>query len=266
MDIGDSTSESLISNNYLNPPQQLPAQYARVGVSNVNMQISGARSIVETYQGQPNAYQVAQQVISQGYHGCWVLALGTNDAADVAVGSNVGMAARVHQMMSVIGSQPVMWVNVISLLTSGDYAESYMQQWNQTLLQACPQYPNMRVFNWASLAQPSYFIADGIHYNSAGSALRAADMANALAQAFPAASAPTSSQRSRSHSSQGHSSQRSHTASRRDRGSRATSRRGRGSHTTSQRGRGKRPDRKTASVASARGGSGTRAPNCVVSG
>jgi len=43
-DLGDSTSESLVSNDYIDPPQQLPAQFARVGVTNVNLQISGARS------------------------------------------------------------------------------------------------------------------------------------------------------------------------------------------------------------------------------
>jgi peptidoglycan/LPS O-acetylase OafA/YrhL/lysophospholipase L1-like esterase len=188
--IGDSTSESLVSNDYLNPPQQLPAQYEQVGVQNVDLQISGARSIVETYEGQPNGYQVAQQLLGQGYNGCWVIALGTNDAADVAVGSNVGMAERVQRMMTLIGNQPVMWVNAISLLNSGPYSESYMQQWNQALVQACPAYPNMRVFNWAAIAQPSYFISDGIHYTSAGSAVRANAIAQALAKAFPA-SPPT---------------------------------------------------------------------------
>ena len=34
----------------------------------------------------------AQQLIQQGYHGCWVLALGTNDTADVYVGSQVSLA------------------------------------------------------------------------------------------------------------------------------------------------------------------------------
>jgi peptidoglycan/LPS O-acetylase OafA/YrhL/lysophospholipase L1-like esterase len=183
--IGDSTSESLVSNDYLNPPQQLPAQYQQVGVQNVVLEISGARSIVETYDGQPNGYEVAQQLLSQGYNGCWVIALGTNDAADVAVGSNVAMAERIQRMMTLIGNQPVMWVNVISLLDSGPYAESYMQQWNQALVQACPAYPNMRVLNWASIAQPSYFISDGIHYTSAGSAVRASAIAQGLARAFP---------------------------------------------------------------------------------
>ena len=115
--IGDSTSEGLISPDYLpEPRQRIAAQYAKAGVTTFIPEISGARSIVETYQGQPNAYTVAKQQVQQGYQGCWVLALGTNDVADVYVGSPVSLAARIKEMMSVIGGQPVMWVNVKSLL------------------------------------------------------------------------------------------------------------------------------------------------------
>jgi hypothetical protein len=86
----------------------------------------------------------------------------------------------------VIGDQPVMWVNVQSLLASGPYAESNMQLWNQALTQACSRYPNMHVFDWASLVQDRWFIPDGIHYTSPGYAARAHLIASALAEAFPA--------------------------------------------------------------------------------
>jgi hypothetical protein len=49
---------------------------------------------------------VAQQLIRDGFRGCWVLALGTNDTADVAIGSVVSRPARIRQMMSVIGNRP----------------------------------------------------------------------------------------------------------------------------------------------------------------
>ena len=185
--IGDSTSDGLISPDYLpDARQRIAAQYAQVGVTRLITEISGGRSIVETIDGQPNAYTVAQQLVADGYRGCWVLALGTNDTADVYVGSTVSQAARIQRMMSVIGNQPVMWVNVRSLLTSGPYAESQMQLWNSALLQACARYPDMRVYNWAADAQSSWFIADGIHYTSAGYAARAHLIAQALAAAFPA--------------------------------------------------------------------------------
>jgi lysophospholipase L1-like esterase len=114
-----------------------------------------------------------------------VLALGTNDTADLAVGSNVGMAARIQRMMSVIKGQPALWINVRSLVHAGPYAERNMQTWNGALLRACRRYPNMRVLNWAAMAKPSWFIADGIHYTSAGYVKRSALIARALAEAFP---------------------------------------------------------------------------------
>ncbi len=184
--IGDSTSEGLISSDYLpDPALRIEAQYARVGARLQHYEISGARSIVETYKGNPNAYEVAKRWKLSGYHGCWVLALGTNDTADVYVGSNVGRLARVRQMMSVIGNQPVMWVDVKSLLSNGPYSENNMRLWNQALQQACRKYPNMRVFNWAGVVRNSWFIDDGIHYNTPGYAARSRLIAQALARAFP---------------------------------------------------------------------------------
>jgi hypothetical protein len=185
--IGDSTSESLVSSDYLpNPAQRLSARYAQVGAIHQNFQISGARSIVETYKGEPNAYTVAQEIAASGYRGCWVVDMGVNDAADIVAGSRVSAPQRIQQMMSVIGNQPVMWIAVRTLVPSGPYAESNMGSWNAALLQACAAHPNMRVFNWAALAQRSYYIPDGIHYNSPGSAVLTAALATGLARAFPA--------------------------------------------------------------------------------
>jgi peptidoglycan/LPS O-acetylase OafA/YrhL/lysophospholipase L1-like esterase len=184
--IGDSTSDGLVSPDYLpNPAQRITARYEDVGVQTVYTNITGARSVVEVLPGTTNGYQAAQGLIKQGFNGCWVLALGTNDTADVAVGSNVSLMTRIQRMMAVTRGEPVMWVNVISLLNSGPYAEANMQRWDRTLLQACAKYPNMRVFDWAALAKPRWFISDGIHYTSTGYAARALAIADGLAKAFP---------------------------------------------------------------------------------
>jgi peptidoglycan/LPS O-acetylase OafA/YrhL len=184
--IGDSTSEGLVSHDYLpNRAQRIPARYEAVGVQTVYTNITGARSVVEVLPGTTNAYDAARTLVRQGFSGCWVLALGTNDTADVAVGSNVGLMTRIRRMMSAAHGEPVMWVNVISLLSSGPYAEANMRRWDTTLLRACTAYPNMRVFNWAAMAQRRWFISDGIHYTSAGYAVRAKAIADALAKAFP---------------------------------------------------------------------------------
>jgi hypothetical protein len=188
--LGDSTSDGLVEADFLpDPAQRIPAQYARVGVSRSIMEVVGANSIVETLPGDENGYEIAQGLVAQGYRGCWVIALGTNDAADVYVGSNVGLAARIQRMMSLIGHDPVLWVNVKTLVGSGAYAEANMQMWDTALLGACTEYPNMRVFNWAHLANPAWFTSDGIHYTSTGSAVRAAAIADALATGFPTGTA-----------------------------------------------------------------------------
>jgi peptidoglycan/LPS O-acetylase OafA/YrhL len=184
---GDSTSDGLNSPNYLpNPRWRISAQYARVGARHQVYEIHGGDSIVEALSGQQDMRALAQQLTRSGYHGCWVLALGTNDTADVAVGSNVGRAQRIARMMQVIGSEPVMWVNVRSLLSSGPYAERNMAAWNAALLHACRSHPNMRVFDWASVVKPQWFIPDGIHYGTPGYRWRARLIAEALAHAFPA--------------------------------------------------------------------------------
>ena len=184
--IGDSTSDGLISPDYLpNPRRRIGAQYARVGVTRFIPEISGGTSIVETSSGQANVYTVAQQLLHDGYRGCWVLALGTNDTADVAIGSVVSRPARIRQMMSLVGSQPVMWVNVKSLVATGPYSESDMLAWDTALIRACARYPNMRVYDWASVVKDNWFIADGIHFTSRGYAARAHRIARALAAAFP---------------------------------------------------------------------------------
>jgi peptidoglycan/LPS O-acetylase OafA/YrhL len=186
--IGDSTSEGLTSPEYLPlESQRIEAQYADVGAVEAHMEISGARSIEEQFEGEPNAREVAEAWKNEGYKGCWVLALGTNDAADVFVGSNVGDAERVEKMMTAIGDEPVLWVNVRSIVESGDpYAEENMKAWDKTLLAECARYPDMRIYNWAKDVKDEWFIDDGIHFTSPGYAARSELIAHALAHAFPA--------------------------------------------------------------------------------
>jgi hypothetical protein len=190
--IGDSTSDGLVLPAYQPEAKlRIAAQYHRVGIRHFIPEVSGARSIYETWHNFPNGYTVAARLIRRGYRGCWVVALGTNDTADVAVGSAMGLAARINEMMHLFNGEPVMWVNVVSLLHSGPYAEANMQKWNRALLRACAQYPNMRVYDWAAVAKRGWFIPDGIHYTPEGYAHRSRDIANALALAFPAGKAVT---------------------------------------------------------------------------
>jgi GDSL-like Lipase/Acylhydrolase family len=185
--IGDSTSVGMVSPQWLpDAAQRLAAQYRDVGVQQVRTDASGGRSIVEELPGQQNGYRVASAWYADGFRGCWVIALGTNDAANVAVGSDVSMQARIQEMMAAVHREPVLWVNAQTDLQSGPWSDANMQRWNETLVQASRLYPNMRIFNWAGLVQADWHLADGIHYTSTGYAIRAAAIAHALAIAFPA--------------------------------------------------------------------------------
>ncbi len=186
--IGDSTSEGMVLPSYLpNPDHRLGAQYARVGATSQYFEISGARSIVETLSAnQASGYAIARDLKANGFRGCWVIALGSNDTANVYVGSIVGLEARIRRMMRVMGGQPVLWITVKSLLDTGPYSQANMQDWNRTVVDACAKYSTLRVFDWASLVEDSWYILDGTHYTSEGYRHRARLSADGLAHAFPA--------------------------------------------------------------------------------
>src|SRR6202042_322001 len=105
--------------------------------------------------------------------------------ANVAAGSAVGLMARIERMMSVAYGEPALWVNTRTELPGGPCSEANEAGWDATLVRALARYPNMRIFNWAAVARPGWFLPDGIHYTSAGCAARAQAIADALARAFP---------------------------------------------------------------------------------
>jgi peptidoglycan/LPS O-acetylase OafA/YrhL len=186
--IGDSTSEGLDSAEYLpDPKERIESRYSEVGVREVHMEVEGARSIEERFEGQPNAQEVAAAWKAEGFRGCWVLALGTNEAADVSAGSTVGERERIEKMMAIIDGEPVLWVNVKSLPGAPEHYEpAGMEAWNEELERACLTYPNMRIYDWAAEVKDAWFIEDGVHFTSPGYAARAQLIARALAHAFPA--------------------------------------------------------------------------------
>jgi peptidoglycan/LPS O-acetylase OafA/YrhL len=191
--IGDSTSDGEISSNYIpNPAQRLQEQLADVGVRRTYPEVSNARSIVETFQGQPNAATVAEQHYASGFRGCWILAMGTNEAANVFAGSSIGYAGRIDRMMAAAHGEPVLWIEAVTLVRSGPYAESGMLRWDQALVDGCRRYPNMRVFDWPRWAKTRWFIPDGIHYYSPGYVARSHLIARAMAEAFPDGALPSS--------------------------------------------------------------------------
>ena len=192
--MGDSTSVGLASAAYL--PQaryRMDAQYQDVGVKHVHLDISGARSIVETYHGEPNAFEATESRIKAGYDGCWVFAMGTNDTANQYVGGVVPLSERIDRVMDELHGQPAMWLTVRTLLSSGPWAEAEMQKWNDALMQACRKYPPCASTTGRARSRASWYISDGIHFTSLGYRERAHRIAQALAVAAPAEGTPPGS-------------------------------------------------------------------------
>lgn len=184
--VGDSTSLGLVSATYLpKRSDRIQARYRSVGVRKVEMDVSGARSIVETYEGNPNAQQAVTSRIGRGYEGCWVLAMGNNEAANQYVGGVVPLNQRIDLMMEPLGDAPVLWVTVKTMRTSGPYANRIVRQWNDALREACRRYPTMRVYDWAAEVKDSWFGSDRIHFTTTGWRERSKRIAKALALAFP---------------------------------------------------------------------------------
>jgi hypothetical protein len=183
--IGDSLSVGLDSPS-LGRDARISARYAAVGVRSLRYDASGGRSVVETVNDQDGGETVARKVRKAGFDGCWVIALGTNDAADVDAGSPYGYTERIDRMMAIIGDDPVLWVDVKTLRDSGYYAAPHMRLFDQALAKAHARYPDLQVYDWSADVLDDWFLPDGIHYDAAGSTQRAAHLAAALAEAFPA--------------------------------------------------------------------------------
>jgi peptidoglycan/LPS O-acetylase OafA/YrhL len=188
--VGDSTSIGLVSTQLLpNDDDRIAARYRAIGVERFFPEISGARSMVETYKDQPNATEIVKRRRASGYGGCYVMALGTNDPANTS-GNQAMLASRIDGMMAQVGKTPVLWTTTKTLKERGPYQNANMASWNEALKSACARHPNMRVYDWASEVKDEWFTSDGIHYNTPGYKERAARIAKALARAFPKDGSP----------------------------------------------------------------------------
>ena len=114
-----------------------------------------------------------------------MIAIGTNDAANVAAGSSYGASERIDRVMEVVGDDPVLWVDAKTTTDKGFYADENMRLFNQALAKAHTRHPTLEVFHWSDVVRSSWFESDGIHYTSTGYARRAALIAEAVAKAFP---------------------------------------------------------------------------------
>lgn len=166
----------------------LHAAYQRVGL---RAQISafGGRAILQKLpDDSATGQEAALSFRAQEFDGCYVVALGTNDTANVSSGSAYSRAEAIDEMMKAIDPSArarVMWVNAYTTRRTGDYSNGNMVLWNSELENAKLRWPNLRVFDWASVAGTGKApLADGIHYTAEGYEVRNTAIAEALSGFF----------------------------------------------------------------------------------
>src|SRR5690606_5680199 len=184
--IGDSLGVHLWEPEYVGGDEHtMSARYAEVGVTTVYPDNAPGRSTHERTASAPvNAVEVALGVRANGYRGCWVLMIGTNDAANVAAGANRTHDERITAMLDVIGDDPLLWVDARTTLSEGPWANSAMEAWNEALYRITAPLRNVAIVPWSELARPEWF-TDGIHHTAAGRAHLTALVADALVEHFP---------------------------------------------------------------------------------
>jgi hypothetical protein len=169
--------------------RDLTEAYAEVGAS-VTIDAYGGRAVKQKIAADPRTgEQAAAKLVGEGFDGCWVVALGTNDTANIAAGAWYDHGEAIDTMMMAIDpteAAPVMWVNTFTTKTTGYWKNANMILWNQALAAAPSRWPNLRVYDWAAVAATGVApYSDGIHHTTAGYGVRDAAIAEALVATFP---------------------------------------------------------------------------------
>ncbi|MFZ2510455.1 MAG: SGNH/GDSL hydrolase family protein [Gordonia sp. (in: high G+C Gram-positive bacteria)] len=179
--VGDSTSVNVNDPGF--GDNTATARLQSVGVRDVTVDALGSRAIV----GGPrtDAEHAIAELVGAGKRGCWVIAMGVNDAGAIS-GGGVSADERIDRVMAKLAGQPVLWPTVASSNPANPaFGTASMGAFNDALRRATQRYPNLAVYDWAAAAHPELFAGDGIHYTAAGTQARNKAFAAALATAFP---------------------------------------------------------------------------------
>ncbi len=169
--------------------RELTAAYAAVGVD-ATIDAFGGRAIFQKLPEDPQTgEQAAMSLVTAGFEGCWVVALGTNDTANVAAGAGYTRGEAIDAMMTGIDAAaitPVMWVNTFTTRSDGYWANDNMILWNEALVAAQARWPNLVIDDWAAVATTGIApYSDGIHHTADGYDVRNAHIAQSLVGFFP---------------------------------------------------------------------------------
>ena len=139
----------------------------------------GGRSVFQRLAPDPQTgLDVVASIRAGGFEGCWVVALGTNDTANIAAGANYTHGEAIDAMMGAIDPEAdvhVVWVDAFTTKTDGYWHRDHMATWNAALEAATDRWPNLQVIDWSPVAaaNPSW-LYDGIHHTTVGRDARVA--------------------------------------------------------------------------------------------
>ena len=173
--IGDSLSAPPVS-------AILKSAYESRGVA-ATVDAYGSRSVLNKVDADPHTgKEAAEQIKASGFTGCWVIALGTNDAASSG-GSAAYAKKSIDAMMNAIDpgkAARVMWVNTYT--KTGRNVDQAMRKWNAALVEAQSRWENLKIYDWATVAATGVapFGKDGIHHTHQGYQVRSNKIAEAL--------------------------------------------------------------------------------------
>lgn len=186
--ISDSTGVYLWEPQYVDGgANTMGERYRSVGVERWINDNSGGRSTRERVADwQTNALEAADAIRRSGFDGCWVVMIGTNDAANIAAGANLGAEERILRLLFVFGDDPVLWVDAATNRAETAYRNDNMRTWNDTLYRLAADRENVAVMRWSEQVRSNWYVSDGIHMGTEGRIWRAAFTAAALTQFFPA--------------------------------------------------------------------------------
>ena len=107
---------------------------------------------------------------ARGLQPCWVIALGTNDAAG---GSSRQLTRGIRKMLEIIDGDPAVWVNVWMFDTAPDtkFTAANSLRFNRLLASEAAKVDNLTVLDWAGFAQPfqrRWYRPDHLHLNKLG--------------------------------------------------------------------------------------------------
>lgn len=196
--VGDSTGITLIDENdsTVSTQEDFPLTNALrdKDVQTIRYDILGGRSFYEGNEG-TNGIDALER-INKDNPDCYTIIMGTNDAANIAVGSNYSSWRRIKDVLDNTGDKPVYWASpvIASFANVNGYGSEIADDFTDNLRKQKPDDGGKRT-PWDSRLHlidmrkylgkhgdvDSFFVEDGIHYPAGDvAALRSQAIADAL--------------------------------------------------------------------------------------